>query len=254
MTPLAPVRWSNLKHMAKSAAHYRYYLTNPTKETDAMRVGTRVHDMVLHGGRNTFSIWEGDRRAGKEWDAFAAAHAADTILTADQERRAMDIASCVLANDEAMKVLLGCITEQRRAWTIGDRECQGTPDAVGPSSVADLKITNDTSPFRFPWHAKKMGWLGQLAWYDYGAFGGQADRLTLIAAPLVPPYDPRLVTVYQLTPDACELGHRTWRSHFERLRVSEESGEWPGYSDCIVPLEVDQEFSLHMGGEEIEVD
>jgi hypothetical protein len=240
--------------MGNSAAHYKYHLDNPVVETDPMRLGSRVHDLVLKGGRNRFAIWDGNRRAGKEWDLFELAHADATILTADQEDRAQQIAIAVLGNDEAMVALFGCVTEQRRTWDIAGRECEGTPDAVGPSSIADLKITNDTSPGRFPWHARKMGWLAQIAWYDFGVHGGQAEHLTLIAAPNVPPFDPKLVTVYKLTPDACELGHRTWRSHFERLRVCEESNVWPGYSDCVVPLDVDRDFTLHQNGEEIAVE
>jgi len=73
----------------------------------------------------------------------------------------------------------------------------------------------------------------------------------LIAVEDKPPY---VVTTYRLTPDAAEMGHRIWRAHFERLRVCEESNVWPAYSDAVVPLEVDQEFTLHQGHEEIEVE
>ena len=251
MTPLAPLRWSNLKHMGRSAAHFKYYLDNPIPETDAMRIGSRVHDLVLAGGRNRFAIWEGGRRAGKEWDLFNAAHADATILTTDQEDRAGIIASAVKRNPEASAALFGCVTEQRREWTIADRECCGTPDAVGPSSIVDLKVTRDGSPGKFPWHARRMGWLGQLAWYDFGLFGGNATQLAIVA---VEDLAPHLVTVYRLTPDAAEMGHRIWRSHFERLRVCEDSGVFPGYSDCVVPLEVDRDFTLHLNGEEVSVE
>jgi hypothetical protein len=249
MTPLIPLRWSALKRMGRSPAHYKYHLDNPSTETDAMRVGSRAHDLVLAGGRNRFAIWEGGRRAGKEWDLFSLAHADATIITADQEERAGAIASSVLADPNASAALFGCVTEQRREWAIAGRECCGTPDAVGPAIIVDLKVTRDGSPGKFPWHAQRMGWLGQLAWYDYGLFGGNATQLVLIAVEDQPPH---LVTVYKLTPDAAEMGHRTWRSHFERLRVHEDSNTWPGYSDCVVPLEVEQDFALHMGGEEIE--
>jgi hypothetical protein len=246
-----PLRWSNLKWMGKSPAHFRYYMDNAIRETDPMRVGSRVHDLVLDGGRNRFAVWEGGRRAGKEWDLFELANADATILTTDQEDRAGIIASAVRSNPEAHAALFGCLTEQRRTWDIAGRQCFGTPDAIGGSSIVDLKVTNDASPGRFPWHAKRMGWLGQIAWYDYGVFLGQASKLVLIAVEDKPPHP---VTVFQLTPDACELGQRIWRSYFERVRVCEDSNIWPGYSDAVVPLEVDREFSLHIGGEEVEVE
>jgi len=251
MNELRQLRWSALKWMGKSAAHYRYYMDNPIKETDPMRVGSRVHDLVLKGGRNRFAVWEGARRAGKEYDLFSLAHQDATILTTDQEDRAGIIANAVLQDYDAVQAIFGCVTEATRAWEIAGRECAGTPDAVGPGSIVDLKVTNDGSPGRLPWQARKMGWLGQLAWYDFGLFGGACSNLTLVTVEDKPPH---LVTVYRLTPNAVELGHRTWRSHFERLRVCEESCVWPGYSDCIVPLDVDQEFTLHSSGEVIEIE
>lgn len=250
MTQLKPVRWSHLKMMGRSAAHYRYHLDHPKPQSDAMRVGSRVHSLVLRGERDRFAIWEGGRRAGKDWDLFALANQDAIILTADQEDRAQSIAQAVLGHDDAMMAIHGCAREVTHTWTIGDRECQGTPDAIGPASVVDLKVTNDASPGRFPWHARRMGWLAQLAWYDYGILKGNAISLALIAVEDQPPH---LVTVYKLTPAAAELGHRTWRSHFERLLVCEATDRWPGYVDCPVPLDVDQEFTLHMDGEEIEL-
>jgi len=251
MSALAPLRWSNLKNMGRSAAHYKYYLDNPIAETDAMRVGSRAHDLVLAGGSNRFAVWDGGRRAGKDWAAFEADHADVTILTSDQEIRAKAIAEAVKSDATAMAALFGCVTETRREWLIAGRECCGTPDAVGPSSIVDLKVTRDGSPGKFPWHARRMGWLGQLAWYDYGLFVGNATNLSIIA---VEDLAPHIVTVYRLTPDAAEMGHRIWRSHFERLRVCEDADVWPGYSEAVVPLEVDQEFSLHSGHEEMTSD
>jgi hypothetical protein len=248
---LLPLRWSNLRHVGRSMAHYKYYLDNPVKQSDAMRIGSRVHDLVMNGERDRFAIWEGGRRAGKEWDLFNAAHADATILTTEQEDLAGIIATAVTNNPQAMESLFGCVTEQRREWNIAGRECCGIPDAVGPSSIVDLKVTRDGSPARFPWHARKMGWLAQLAWYDFGLFTGTASRLEIIAVEDKPPH---LVTVYRLTPDAAEMGHRIWRSHFERLRVCEDSGVWPGYSEAVVPFEVEQEFSLHSGGEELDIE
>ncbi len=248
---MIPLRWSHLRHLGRSPAHYRYHLDNPVTETDAMRVGSRVHDLVLHGDRNRFAVWEGGRRAGKEWDLFALAHAEATILTADQEDRAQNIADAVKGCDLAMAAFFACVTEERRAWTVADRECEGTPDAVGAASIAELKVTRDCSPNRFPWHAQRMGWLAQVSWYNYGCFRGGATNLTIVAVEDQPPH---VVTVYRLSPDAAELGSRTWRSHFERLLVCEAEDRWPGYTEAVADLDVDSEFTIHHQGEELTIE
>ncbi len=248
---LAALRWSALKQIGKSPAHYKYHLEHPIEETDAMRVGSRVHDLVLHGGRNTFATWRGGTRRGKQWDQFKIDHSGQTLMTGDQEDRCHEIASAVLADPAASEVLFGCVTEQERFWSIAGRECRGTPDAIGPSIIADLKVTNSGAPERFKWHALRMGYLAQLAWYDYGLMGGASSRLSLIAVEDKPPY---VVTVYDLSAAAAEQGHRTWRSHFERLRVCEDSGVWPGYSEAVVTLDVESDFTLHIGGEEVELE
>ncbi len=248
---LPPIRWSNLKHMGRSPAHFKYFIDHPVQETDAMRVGSRVHDLVLDGGLHTFAVWEGKTRNGNAWDAFVAQHKGSTILTTAQEERAQTIAAAVKQDPLAELALFAGVPEERRDWEIAGWSCCGTPDSVTPVGIVDLKITRNASPAMFPWHAQKMGWLGQLAWYDYGMFGGNASELTIIAVEDQPPH---LVTVYKLSPDAAEMGHRTWRLYFERLKVCQESGVWPGYSDCVVPLNVEGDFTLHIGNEEVTVE
>jgi len=249
---LSPVRWSNLKELRRSPAHYAYSLTAPRKETPAMRLGTAVHRLVLGG--EALPVYDGTRR-GKEWDAFKAQHDdGATIITADEAETAQNIADAVMANEHAARVLTGD-HERRIQWEIAGRACVGTPDVIGVGFLSDLKTTVDSSPARLPFQARRMGYHAQLAWYrsGYGAFTGLDTSefdLYVVAVESKPPHP---VTVFQLTPSAIEMGERTWRSCFEQLLVCEASDSWPGYTSAIQPLDAIEDFQLTVDGEEVEL-
>lgn len=249
-----PVRWSHLRHMARSPAHYKYNLDTPFQSTPAMVMGSLVHELVLSGGRDKFAVYEGERRAGKEWEAFkASVEPGTTIVKASEWDEAEMIAEAVLHHPAAVEAIDNGQREVGLSWTIAGRECHGTPDVLG-LSLADLKVTNDSSPDRFTWHARKMGWLGQLAWYYEAARQTQPilpNRVSIVAVESSAPY---VVTVFDLTDEALLLGEKTWRLYFERLRACEETDYWPGYVEGVARLDVpesEEEFILTINGEEI---
>lgn len=249
-----PVRWSHLRHMARSPAHYKYNLDTPFQSTPAMVMGSLVHELVLAGGRDKFAVYESERRAGKEWEAFkASVEPGTTIVKASEWDEAEMIAEAVLHHPAAVEALANGQREVGLSWTIAGRECHGTPDVLG-LSLADLKVTNDASPDRFTWHARKMGWLGQLAWYYEAARQTQPilpNRVSIVAVESSAPY---VVTVFDLTDEALLLGEKTWRLYFERLRACEESDYWPGYVEGVARLDVpesEEELILTIDGEEI---
>ena len=238
-----PIRWSYLREMRRSPAHYRYALTAPRTETPAMRLGTVVHALVF--GQEAPPIWDGTRR-GKDWELFKADNPG-TIITADEAQLAGNIAAAVVANDQARRVLDG-LHEQRIDWTVAGRDCTGRVDVLGANWISDLKVTADASPERFPFHARRMGYHAQLAWYRNGAMRGDECDLYLVAVEAKPPHP---VTVFHLSPSACDMGERTWRGCFERLLVCEASDNWPGYVECIQELDALEDFNLTIDGEEV---
>lgn len=249
-----PVRWSHLRHMARSPAHYRHNLLTPFEPTPAMVMGSLVHELVLKGGRDKFCVYEGDRRAGKEWEAFKAETLPGNVIVKRSEMdEAGAIAAAVLRHPAAWDAIDSGQREVGLSWTIAGRACHGTPDVLG-LSLADLKVTNDASPDRFTWHARKMGWLGQLAWYYEAARQTQPilpNRVSIVAVESSAPY---VVTVFDLTDEALLLGEKTWRLYFERLRACEESDYWPGYVEGVARLDVpesEEELILTIDGEEI---
>lgn len=249
----APVRWSNLKHMAKSPLHYRHYLGAEFVPTTAMLIGSLVHQLVLGGETHRCVKFDGKDRRAPGWKAFKAEHAGRDILTATEWATGEEIAGAVRSNTDAMLLLEAGEKEARLDWYIASRACHGTPDTLGVG-LTDLKVTNDASPERFPWHARKMLWHAQLAWYGEAkkrVYGAYPERYSIVAVEPKPPYP---VTIFDLTNEAVEAGNRVWRSCFDRLMVCEENNDWPGYSRGVELIDAGAESTtIIIDGEELTV-
>jgi len=232
--------------------HYRYAIDHEIAETPAIRLGSIVHGIIL-GSQHAFVVYEGERR-GKAWAEFKKDHSETRIITRDEHNRGIDIARAILACPDVKPLLAGAKKERRVEWQIAGRACAGTPDFVN-SHLTELKITACAKPERLPYQAQRMGWLGQLRWYQSGlerAYGQAPEELFIIAAEPRPPHP---VVVYQLTDGARDVGTRTWRLDWEQLMVCEASDHFPGYVQGVVPLEVQdgEDVALLVDGNEIEL-
>lgn len=229
-----PVRWSTLKHIGRSPLHYAHAAQRPMSPTPAMRLGTLVHQIALEQPL-TVVVYEGERR-GKAWAEFKATHEGREICTEAEMAQAEMIAAAVAADRTAMDALRGT-REQTLRWSIDGRECQGTPDVARIGHVAELKTTTDASPEKFPHHARRMGYLGQLSWYAnaLSILGNRIETLSVVAVETREPY---AVAVYELSPAAILYGEKQWRACWERLRVCEDAGAFPSYSQTALTLDV----------------
>jgi hypothetical protein len=229
-----PVHFSNLKQLAKSAAHYRHAITAGVDETRAMRIGSCTHAFVL-GGR--YHLYEGERR-GKAWAQFKAEHDdGATIVTSSEHAEASAIADAVLANPDAARLLSGPYeTEKSLQWSWLGRECEGRVDLIGPNFIADLKVTSSAELRKFEAHAIRMGWHAQLPWYQRGAGRDPVTSESYLIA--VESSAPHCVVVRQLTERAADAGDRMCRLWMEQLLGCEAVNQWPGYAQSIVPLDL----------------
>ena len=247
---LAPVRFSNLKYMAQSPAHYRERLLNPPEPSRAMRIGTCAHAALLGGN---VVVYDGDRR-GKAWLEFEDAHAGQEIVTRAEWVLGEAMADAVRA-DLCVAKLLARVTDREACigWMNGRRACKGRVDAFGGGVLLDLKTCADASPGRFAPTAVRMGYLAQMAWYADGLAmnGVRADEVYIIAVESKPPH---VVQVYEITPASLDFGRAQYSAWFERLLQCEAADEWPGYVQSIVPLEPPVELgdvTLSIGDEEV---
>jgi len=236
------VRWSALKVMQESPAHYRAALEQPSKETDALTVGRLVHSLTLEPDTvgDEYTVWDGGRRAGKAWTEFVEAAGARTVVKADDWGMAHDVASAVRAHPIMARLLDGAECEQAVTWT--DREtglpCKALIDLYHPETgtLLDLKTTRSTCPRRFASQAASLGYHGQLAHYRAGleANGRPVTRVLIAAVEKVPPYD---VVVFDLTDSgAMETGAHLRRTLLDTLADCIDRDEWPGRSSALEPL------------------
>ncbi len=234
-----PVRHSRLKRMAQSPAHAysSVQLGDDWDDTLSKRLGRATHALVFGQAVHTFT---GKVRRGKEWDAFALEHRGECIVNEKERSKSEAVAKALRANPLAEQVLFapGTLHEHRIDWTWMGRACRSTPDAHTKSHLVDLKTARTADPVRFGYDAARMGYHAQLAFYEdamkarYG-YGPKAVYLVAIE-----PIEPYAVTVFEVTPNALDLGRRSNRLWMERWIGCEASNHWPAYSDCIVPFDV----------------
>lgn len=247
VSDLVAVRFSNLKHMARSPAHYQEALRY-VPETSSMRLGSLVHSLVLTNAAPR--VFAGIRR-GKAWDAFRQEHANEEIYTQSEYDSAKPIADAVRASPLARQFLVG-EHELALNWRTLGRACRGTMDAFGPERVVELKTTKDARPEHFSRDARWRGYHAQLAWYLDGLVAsgyGTASKAYIIAVESSPPYP---VTVLQLTDRAISEGRRLCRLWLEQLLACEASNIWPAYCESIVEFDVPDDLELTIDGEIVE--
>lgn len=263
-----PVRFSALKLMGRSPAHYRHAIVTGYDSSLAMRLGTAAHAAALEPHRivvyapGEYTDDKGKvkahagKRAGAAWAQFNAAQRPDAvILTPKEHRIATTIAAALRSHDIAAPLLFGddVIRERPILWTRDGRACSSLPDARIPGRmVVDLKTCRNAQPDKFLWDVIRNGYREQLRMYDEAdaAELGEDVRtrppidLHIVAVESVAPY---VVQVYTMEASAIMAADRTLAAWWERLRGCELNNHWPGYSQGAWPI-VDDNDENNPGG------
>ena len=144
------VSQSDLKHIARSPAHYRAYKDGQQKETTAMQIGSAVDEALFLPGvfERTYVRTELDRRGTNKWKAEEAALAPGQVLmkAPDYEKvqgmlaslRAHRTASILFSDGVAQRTIIwrdfttGLLCKARIDWDNEAHNC-----------LNDLKSTDD---------------------------------------------------------------------------------------------------------------
>lgn len=232
-------------------------------ETDAMRLGTLIHDAVLEphkAGRSvavipeTFTVpadyqpknkkdiqpgevveWSFRRPLCQKWKADMLA-AGCAVVTKSEWDEIQQAASAV-ANSSAGDVVRRSDPEVTITWeTDRGTKCKARIDLLPRDSalgIWDLKTCSDASPDGFQRAAWASGYHIQAAWYldAIRLFDeSRAEEFRFIA------YEKGsgAVVVHKATPEFISAGRRDYLAALEKYEAAVASGVWPGYADEVV--------------------
>jgi hypothetical protein len=252
------VRFSRLKLMAKSAAHF---YANPRGDSSAQDKGTAVHSAILGGKRVTFypeltAAGKSAPRNGSKWEAFQAENTGALILSRSEYDDVSRIIESVRNHKDAM-ALLGGVREETILFDMMGLECRTTPDARAPGIVTEFKTCRTSDPRRFTMQSFWMSYHAQCAFHLEGVRRAKLDKdptSYIVAVETAAPYP---VTVFRVTAKAIEHGNKQLRLWMEQLKACLAADQWPAYAQSCVDLDVpdapgDAEFSAQVEAQDID--
>lgn len=169
------LNFSLAKWLLKSPAHFKAAVDEEQEETDAMRVGTLAHAMVLEGKdlRDLYAIKpEGMSFATKEGKAWRDSQTLPILKEEDANAIPM-MAQSIARNADAASILMGCQMRERPIFfTLHGVECKALLDACGTDgeawAICDFKKVRDASVHRFERAIQDFDYDMQAAWYSDG--------------------------------------------------------------------------------------
>lgn len=267
-----PTRFSLLKTMALSPAHYLEAAQHDQDEDDslagrlaafasdrkeAFRIGNAIDVMLT--GRAKVIVYNGRRdpraKAWQDFQAEAAANGVAEILIASEMSVVEPVVAALRARKDAMRLLFDdTLVQQRIDWRWMGKAVRSTPDARKPGAyVVDLKSAQSADPTMFARQARRLYYHAQAELYGNAmvANGERAPGEFYVVA--VEKTRPHPVTIFRFTPDLLELGAKLNRLWMERLVQCEAANVWPVYAPepAVVDLDVEPDFG---GGFAIEID
>jgi hypothetical protein len=228
---LPGVNFSTLKEMDVSPLHYQRAVSLGGREvTDAMRLGSIAHSLILTPGHDELAIWSGTRR-GKVWDEFCSANAGKLIVKEDEVRPLLEMRRAVYAHDPANALLADGDPEVVLQWVDAETglACKARVDWLRPRGrLVELKTSKAAHPRAFFRSFAAFKYHAQLAFYLDGlaACGIEStEPPAVIAVESGPPFD---VCVYRVPNDAIEAGRRKVLGWLRAVAECAAAGKWPG--------------------------
>lgn len=242
--------WSRLKVLAKSPAHFRHaQMATAQVDTDSMKFGRAAHLAVLEPERfrAECAIWDGGRRAGKEWEAFRAKNEGLELLKDEDYQRCMALQSSVRNHPVAGPYLQNGKHEVSVFWThetpsiLGvdgfSTDCKSRLDFIADGALVDLKTTKDASLEGFARESWRYRYHAQAAFYSDAYFAATGRRLPYVIV-AVENFEPYVVQVFDVPESVLKVGRDEYQDLLARLHLCRTTSSWPGYSVTKAELEL----------------
>lgn len=230
----------------KTPAHAKAILDGQVRfESDAMTMGTAVHQMLLRDDRLVVGDFK-DYRTKDAREFRDAARAADRVpILAKQYDEAREIAQHVNGQILAMGVEPTPFTkgtaEHVIRWTDNGADCRALLDWLRDDQtyIDDLKTTVDASPAKFARHIFNMGYDIQAAFYCRAALslaplmGWPTFRWVVVETK--PPYP---VTIHTLSERAMASAQVKVDTAIQLWNECTASGVWPAYPNSVQEVDI----------------
>jgi len=215
--------YSSLKNLLDSPKHFLDYFTKPRKESEAMKIGTLVHCLILEPNevQNRYAVADKpDKRTkvGKEeWSNILAANDGKVLVSLDIYQQAESMANAVKSHYEFD--LFEDITEFEKTFAIDYRghKIQGIVDALG-SVIIDLKTTANAAPKKFKWSFFDFRYHVQAAIYTL-AFPNRPYYIFAVDANCH-------VSVHEVSPETIEIGRQLFDQALDQYEACEFVEKW----------------------------
>ena len=230
------VSQSSLKQGRISMLHMLHAMNTDVVPTDPMNLGSALDCAFLEPELlpKKVVLWEGKRRAGKEWDEFKTEHRGKIILTNGYYEHFQGMLRNLRKHPEMRKWMSspGDVQVSHTAEIQGVM-VKGRIDKLTNDPIIDLKSSGiELDETRFATQAVKLGYHIQGAIY-LRLFNRK--RFILGVVENTAPYD---VVMFELSPELLAIGDAQAMLLLSAWKACCENNHWPGRNDELVTLEV----------------
>jgi hypothetical protein len=237
---------SDAKHILppKTPAHYAAHMAGETKRelSKAMLLGTMAHLAVLEPSKLDTAFVERPEgidlrtKLGKEWKESVGSM---PVLDQDEARAVRGIRDSIAANKAARELLaetqseVALFAKHRTGLWIKGRVDALKVESDMNSVIVDVKTTSAGADYNtFSRQAASLNYHVSAAWYSHlaGLNGLPPARFYWVAVEVAPPY---AVAVYEIHPDALDLGVGMMNDALGLIAQCEDDGVWPGYAPVV---------------------
>ncbi|MCX6887464.1 MAG: PD-(D/E)XK nuclease-like domain-containing protein [Verrucomicrobia bacterium] len=240
---------SSSKRM-KTPAHYQAFLKEKRDPSPAMVIGTITHALILEPLKDIPFIvapegLDGRTAAGKAWKAEQVAKGRE-VISAEDYASAQSAAESVLSHPTCKQMFEAEGTSELSVFkrfelggsVMRKARIDWTPRA-GSNALVDIKTTRDASPDAFGKELFEYGYHTGAAWYlDIWNDANPNDKRDCFVFVAVEKDAPFAVAVYNISPEAIQLGRRKNIERIQTYIECSQSGVWPSYPTDITAIDL----------------
>ena len=175
--------YSSIREFDKSPLHFLKYKTGVKEQTDAMKMGSLLHLLILqpHKFKETYIIlkkadgfesntWaKGENKLNKEIIELEAVKTAKIVSEIDRLIEALNLKDAILLNSMAGDLIRGCRSfEKSITFDWHNQSWKSYVDGIAQNYAIDLKKVPDANPNKLRWKLKDDKWHWQAFLYLKG--------------------------------------------------------------------------------------